>query len=180
MANTWEWTLLKVVVGVVVLALVGLLVSQWWKVAHRPLGDDPLDELPELQMSQSTREQFLAGDFTIVKEARALPRPVLQLFTEKGGSRLLMANPGKDFNATDVIYDGSIPRKRLIFAGVSGDKCFVFYEQGGIGHMYILAFLALTSKETTHPLWRVYCEPVANFQHLRSRVRNGQCSDPVP
>jgi hypothetical protein len=184
MANIRESRLLRVLLRTAELALVGLLAGflgfQWWKAAHRPLRPAPQYEFPKTEMTQSERERFLDGDFTIVKDMKALPRPVLRLFTEEGGSRLLMANPGENFNSTDVIYDQSIPRKRLIFAGVSGDKCFVFYEQGGIGLSDILAFIALTSKETTQQLWKGYCEPVADFQDLRSRVRSGQCSDPVP
>jgi hypothetical protein len=172
--------LLTVLAGGVLLAFVAFLVARWWKAADKPLGEAPLAEVPKTEMTQSGRERFLAADFIVLKDVRALPQPVLQLFTEKGGSRLLMANPGNDFNATDVIYDASVPRKRLIFAGVSGTKCFVFYEQGGLAHMYILAFFALPSKGAMQPLWRGYCVPVANFQDLRSRVRNGQCSEPVP
>jgi hypothetical protein len=162
------------------LALVGFWAFQWSKFAHRPLGDNPLEKFPKTEMSQSARERFLQADFTIVKDMKALPLSVLQLFTEKGGSRLLMANPGKNFNVSDVIYDKSVPRMRLVFAGVSANKCFVFYEKGGLAHKYILAFFALTSKETTQPLWRGYCEPVASIQDLRSRVQDGQCSNPVP
>lgn len=180
MANIREWNLLKVVAGTVLLALLGFGVSQWWASAHRPLGEFPRVEFPKTQITSSERERFLDGEFSIVKDVKALPRPVLQVFTEERGARLLMANPGETFNATDVIYDKSIPQERLIFAGVARDKCFVFYEQGGIGHTYILAFFVLTPKETAQPFWRGYCEPVANLQDLRARVRSGHCSEPVP
>lgn len=180
MGKNPKWIVLRGLAGVVLLTIVGFFAAQWWKTADKPLGATPLAEFPRIAVAQAARERFLDADFIIVKDVKALPRSVLRLFTEEGGSRLLMANSGEDFNATDVIYDKSTPRKRLIFAGKAEDKCFVLYEQGGIAHMYILAFFALPSKETTQPLWRGYCEPVADLQALRSRVRNGQCSDLVP
>ncbi len=178
--------LLIALAAVVLLAVVTFFVTRWWRTADAPLVAPPVAarglfaEFPKTEMPQSERERFLEGDFVIVKDVKALPPPVLQRFTEQGGSRLLMANPGKDFNATDVIYDETIPRMRLIFAGVTKSKCFVLYEVGGIAHMYILAFLTVTSNETAQPLWRGYCEPVANLQDLRALVSTGKCSEPVP
>src|SRR5260370_3153799 len=107
-----------------------------------------------------------------------IPRPVLRVFTEVGGSRPVMANPGKRFEATDFIVDSSIPRKRLIFAGVSGDRCFVHYEQGGIAHSYLLALFTVTSPATMKPIWRGYCGHAAHIRDLRSELAAG-CSQPV-
>jgi len=73
----------------------------------------------------------------------------------QGGTRLLMANPGKKFLATDVIYDF---------------KCFVYYEQGGIALGDFLAFYRLTSKDSMEPLWEGYCGPATDIQDLRSHV----------
>jgi hypothetical protein len=172
---------LSALAGAVLLAIVAFFAAQWWKTADEPLGAPPRADSPKVEMTQSARERFLDADFKILKDVEALPQPVLQRFTENGGSRLLMANPGQKFNATDVIYDASIPRMRLIFAGVAGDDCFVYYEQGGIGLSFILAFYTLASKEKAQPLWRGYCEhePANNLQDLRSLVRSGQCSFPV-
>jgi len=60
-------------------------------------------------MSQSVRQQFLDGDFTIIRDVRVLPSPVLEAFTEQNGSRMVIANPGKDFIVGDVIYDSTVP-----------------------------------------------------------------------
>ena len=65
-----------------------------------------------------------------------------------------MANPGKHFIEGDVIYDSSVPRERLIFAGVSGEKCFVHYEQGGRGHMYLVVFFEGDPKRSNAALAR--------------------------
>jgi hypothetical protein len=79
-----------------------------------------------------------------------------------------MANPDQKFEATDVIQDASVPRKRLIFAGVADNKCFVHYEQGGRAHSYVVEFFGATSTENMKPLWRGHCRaPAANIQDLR-------------
>ena len=127
-------------------------------------------------MTQLERQQFLDGDFTIIKNMKELPPSVLRVYTERGGTRLLMANPGRRFEETDVIIDPSVPRKRLIFAGISGDKCFVHYEEGGIAHMFLVAFYKVSSKETPELIWQGYCGPASNIRDLRSRVGSKECS----
>ena len=77
--------------------------------------------------------------------------------------------------ATDFIVDNSLPRKRLILAGVSGSKCFVQYEQGGFGLSFQVAFFELTSPSTMRPLWLGYCGPAKDLADLRSQVKAG-CS----
>lgn len=81
----------------------------------KPLGDAPRIEFPVVD--QSTVEQFLNHDYRIIKNVEALPNPLAKALTEKNGSRLVMANPGEDFEATDLISDPSLPRVRLVFGG---------------------------------------------------------------
>ena len=124
------------------------------------------------------KQRLLDGDFTIVKDVKALPRPVVESFTEQGGSRLLMANPGKRFEVGDFIVDSSVPRERLIFAGVLNAKCFVHYEQGGRGHSYVIAFFNVVATDSMNAIWRGYCTgPAANISDLRSRIISGNCRD---
>lgn len=141
---------------------------------RKPLGEAPPLDFPS--MPQSARPQFLDGDFTITKDARTLPCPVLETFTEQGGKRLLIANPGKKFIVGDVIYDSSVPMRRLIFAGVLAERCFVHYEQGGRAHTYVLALFKVTSSGVVKPMWRGYCRgPATNIDELRSRLVSGDC-----
>ena len=85
----------------------------------------------------------------------------------------MMANPGQRFEATDVIRDESLPRKRLIFAGISGNKCFVHYEQGGLGLSYPVAFFELTSSQGMTPIWRGGCGKAKDLDQLRSLLNQG-------
>lgn len=128
---------------------------------------------PSQHLSSNDLQAFLAGDFTIVRDMRQLPRPVLQAYTERGGSRLVMANPGERFEATDYIRDSSVPRKRLIFAAISKDKCIVSYEQGGIAHSYVIGLFRLHSNEAK-PVWQGYCE-AKDIDTLRKNAADGYC-----
>jgi hypothetical protein len=163
----------------VLLAAAAVEVARYRAPDSRPLAEGPRIEFPANESSESTR-RYLDDDFKIVTDVRALPSSVLQTFTEQGGSRLLMANPGQKFEVTDVI-DASVPRERLIFAGVAGDKCFVHYEKGGRGHSYILEIFGPTSNGSMGPLWASYCDaPATNFEELRSLLIRGRCSYSIP
>ena len=150
-----------------------------WRL--RPLGEPPVIEFPASPISQSEIEQFLDGDFQSIKNVEALPEPVIKAFTETGGSRLTIANPGKDFQATDVVvWDESLPWKRLVFAGVSGDKCFLLYEQGGIVHFFVLALFKLSPPNVLKGVSKGSCVAASDLAELRSKVSEGLCSQPGP
>jgi hypothetical protein len=168
-----------------VLLCVGLFAVAAISVAHLrkskvpPLRQAPRIEYPSQTVTQLARQDFLQGSFSSIKNMQDLPPSVLRAFTEQSGSRLVMADPGKDFRATDVIYDSTVPSKRLIFAGVSGDKCFVHYEQGGIGLSYVLALFNVTSKDRMKPIWQGYCgRRATDLEDLRSLLAGGSCSGP--
>ena len=137
----------------------------------------PLNEIeikfPSHHLSSADLQSFLAGDFTTVQDMRQLPGPVLQAYTERGGSRLVMANPGKRFEATDYISDSSVPRKRLIFAAVSKDKCIVHYEQGGLAHSYVIGLFKLSSNKA-EPVWQGYCK-AKDLEDLRWEAASRYC-----
>jgi hypothetical protein len=158
---------------------IAILVAYPEKSKSPPLGNPPQVQFPSENLASTAAKQFLDGSFSLINDVRNLPVPVLRAFTEQGGSRLLMANPGKDFRVTDVIHDPTLPSKRLIFAGILDDKCFVHYEEGGIGHSYVVALFKITSKDTMKPIWRGYCgERATSLEDLRLWVGDGRCSQP--
>jgi hypothetical protein len=164
-----------------------LLIAGWLAVARlkrdaTPLGPSLMIDYrpPNTPISQSDVQRFLDGDFRTIKDMKALPDPVIKAFTERDGSRLTIANPGKKFEATDVILDASVPRRRLLFAGVLADRSFVLYEQGGIGLFYVLVLFQTNSPDATKPIWQGYCGPVSNLDELRSYVSKGHCHGEEP
>jgi hypothetical protein len=166
-----------IIVGLCLLFAISRIgVFRHWERNIKPLGDAPRIEFPPEGMSQSAVENFLEGNFAIITNVRGLPTPVLRAFTENTGSRLLIANPGEQFEATDVISDSSLPRMRLIFAGVLNDKNFVHYEQGGYSHMFIIALFNMPSADGIKPFWRGYCDgPAHNIAELRSKIVTREC-----
>jgi hypothetical protein len=60
-----------------------------------------------------------------------IPPAVLVLCSDLHGR---MADIGQRWEATDVITNDTLPRKRLIWAAVYQDYYLVRYEKGGRGH----------------------------------------------
>jgi hypothetical protein len=168
----------KRVVASVLIVLIALLVGGVFLLRggmprRKPLGEAALIQFQQTAKPDENVKAFLSEDFEIIKGVAALPEPIRKLYTEAGGSRFVLADPGQKFEATDVISDPSLPRKRLIFAGVTGEHCFVHYEQGGFGHSFRLALFELNSPSTVTPLWLGSCGPATNIDALRSQVRDG-------
>jgi len=164
-------------VAAVLLVCAGVEVVHW---RIRPLGVSPGIEFPAAPISQTEVEQFLDGDFQLITDMESLPEPVIKAFTEKGGSRLTVADPGKAFQVTDVVFDESLPWKRLLFAGVSGKKCFMLYEEGGITHFYVLTLFEVTPPNAPKGVSIGSCVSASDFAELRSNVSRGLCSHPLP
>jgi hypothetical protein len=146
----------------------------------RPLGESPRLTFASSSLSDQEKLDFLNGEFQTINDVRKLPKTVVHAFTEEGGSRFTIVNPGAQFQATDVVIDASLPNKRLVFAGVTNGKCFVQYEQGGIGLSDALILFRLTSPNQMQPVWRGYCGPAHDLTDLRSQIKSGSCSNSVP
>jgi hypothetical protein len=89
-----------------------------------------------------------------------------------------MAEPRGAWEATDVIRDPKLPRRRLTSVAINGAFCLLFYEHGGIGkNDNVVAFRI--SHDRAEPIWHAYLDPgVANPAGLRDaigreRVRSG-------
>jgi hypothetical protein len=170
-------TRIAITLTAVLLVYAGVELAHW---RLRPLRDSPAIEFPAVPLSQTEVEQFLDGDFQLIKDMKALPKPLIEAFTETGGSRLTIADPGKRYQVTDVVWDPILPWKRLLFAGLSGNKCFILYEQGGNVHFYVLALFKLSPPNVLKPISQGSCEPAADIAELRSHVFMGVCSRPLP
>ena len=146
---------LQIVLAAAVAVLGGI--ACWW----RPLGEPRLVEHID-SMSQSSMQQFLAGDFRVVRDMKTLP-PVIEAFTERGGSRLTIANPGRGLKQLTISGTKVSLEERLLFAGISGSKSFVLYERGGICLSHILALFQSGTESTTPAMWRTYFVPAATL-----------------
>jgi hypothetical protein len=65
-----------------------------------------------------------------------------------------------------------------VFAGVNGDKWFVHYERGGIGHGYYVLLFTVDSHGDAHFVWGGSGSNGAkNLEQLRKMVATGRLSD---
>ncbi|OLB95945.1 MAG: hypothetical protein AUI02_02960 [Acidobacteria bacterium 13_2_20CM_2_57_12] len=140
-------------------------------------GEPPKVAWIEPNMSHAKRQAFLESHFKIVRTMSALSPAVVKVFTVKSGTHLAMTEPGKNFQETDVSKDPDLPRRRLIFAGVSEERVFVHYEMGGIGRSFVVDFFELKSGEAAVGLWEGYCHgPAKNLDDLQRRIAHAGCS----
>ena len=118
-------------------------------------------------------QHLLDGAFTTITDVKLIPNPVKQVLTPQGSSHLEMANPGHPWNAGCVVTV-LLPQQRLIFAGVSGEKAFVHYEQGGRAHMWYVKVFKLQPNQTATLLWTgVSGRAARNLDELRSMITSG-------
>ena len=120
------------------------------------------------------------GQFRVIHRVRDLPAPVRFRFTEKNGSRFVMADTGATFETSDDIRDASIPMMRLIFAAESPGATIVHYEHGGIGLYYVVEAFR-TDSAALRPLWRRVCSDKArDLRELRGMISSGKCAPEPP
>jgi hypothetical protein len=95
---------------------------------------------------------------TTVASLLDLPRPIAQDLQSRLRPLVdleapAMADRGGPFRATDIITDSTVPSRRFIHAGRSGDLWLVWYEQGGRGyatHLVIYRIEADTAEPALH------------------------------
>ena len=81
-------------------------------------------------LSGALRAHVKDERFEMVTSIRGLPLGVRDgLQTLFGGQALDIAEPGAEFQVTDVIVNPKLPIRRLVAAGCSTDHCLVYYER---------------------------------------------------
>jgi hypothetical protein len=90
--------------------------------------------------------------FGIVTSIRGLPLGVRNELQEMFGSQntldIDIAEPGAEFQVTDVIVNPQLPIRRLVAAGCTIEYCLVYYERGGIAHTWHVALFHWTPAAT--------------------------------
>jgi len=118
-------------------------------------------------VSAEERQKAFSGNFQIIRKMSELPPAIQVLYKEQNGTRFAIADPGQDFIATDVVTDSSLPWRRLIFAGASNKRCFVYYEQGGFASSFHVEMFSLPDAK---PLWEWYVGEARDIDDLRAQV----------
>ncbi len=113
--------------------------------------------------------------FHIVLATTNLPPAIIALC---GDDRGRLAEPGQKWEATDVITDASLPRKRLIWAAVSGQYYVVHYERGGRSHSFHVLVATLTSADQKpEVVWRGVGGRLKDYSAFLDALRSGKLDD---
>jgi hypothetical protein len=100
-------------------------------------------------LSDALRAHVKEERYGIVTSIRGLPLGVRgALQTLFGSGSLEIAEPGEDFQVTDVVADPKLPIRRLVAAGCSNDHCLVYYERGGVAHTWQVVLFHWTPNDT--------------------------------
>ncbi len=112
--------------------------------------------------------------FEIVTSIRGLPLGVRDgLETLFGSQTLDIAEPGAQFQATDVMVNPKLPIRRLVLAGCSIDHCLVYYERGGFAHTWHLVLFRWTPAETRFEWGGFASGGLATIDDVRNAILSG-------
>jgi hypothetical protein len=134
---------------------------------------------PPAALSGALRAHVKDERFEIVSSIRGLPLGVRdRLQTLFGGQALDIAEPGEEFQVTDVIINPKLPIRRLVAAGCSIDHCLVYYERGGIVHTWQLALFHWTPAATRFEWGGTAPGGLATIDDLRNAILSGAIKTP--
>jgi hypothetical protein len=118
--------------------------------------------------------------FGIVTSIRGLPLGVRDgLQTLFGSQTLDIAEPGAEFQATDVIVNPKLPIRRLVAAGCSTDHCLVYYERGGIARTWKVALFHWTPAATRFEWGGIAPGGLATIDDVRNGIVSGTIKGPT-
>jgi hypothetical protein len=113
--------------------------------------------------------------FHQVHAATNVPPAIVALCADDNGR---LAEPGQKWEATDVISDPSLPRRRLIWAAVAGEYYVVHYERGGRGHSFHVLIATLAKGEQKPKVvWRGVGDHLKDYAAFLSALRSGKLDD---
>jgi hypothetical protein len=182
---------LTIIAATIIVAL--LCAGAYFRLALRPIEPLPTPAQspqtsytpPFRTLSANEKAHILDGQFSIEKNVNQLPDALKSEFARLAGeSEFKMANPGQEYQSTDVVVRPGLPRRRLLFAGKSDSKIFVLYEEGGIGHSYHVAVFGCDPKGNVKFLWigaGFYgAHAATHLTQLRAMIAAGKFADDQP
>jgi hypothetical protein len=131
-------------------------------------------------LSGALRDHVKNARFGIVTSIRGLPlgiRDELQVLFDS--QTLDIAEPGAQFQVTDVIISPKLPIRRLVAAGCSTDHCFVYYERGGIAHTWQVALFHWTPAATRLEAGGLAPRGLASIDDVRNALLSGAIKGPI-
>ena len=105
---------------------------------------------PAVVLPEALRLHLRDERFAIVTSIRGLPLGVRnELQTLWSSKTLDIADPGAEFQLSDVNVNPTLPARRLVAAGCAKDNhCLVYYERGGKSRTWLVAMFLWTPAAT--------------------------------
>ena len=136
--------------------------------------------LAPVELSLELRAHLKDERFGIVTSIRGLPLGVrIGLQVLWGSPELDIAEPGAEFQVTDVIGDPTLPTRRLVAAGCSTDHCLVYYERGGTARTWQVTMFHWTPTETRFEWGGIAPGGLASIDDVRNAILSGAIKDPT-
>ena len=136
---------------------------------------------PAAPLSGPLRTHLAEDRFGIVTSIRGLPlgvRDALQSLFRTGS--LDIAEPGAEFQATDVMVKPNLPIRRLVAAGCANDHhCLVYYERGGIAHTWQAALFQWSPASTRFEWGGAAPGGLATVEDVRKAILSGAIKGPI-
>jgi hypothetical protein len=134
---------------------------------------------PSAALPEALRAHVKDERFEIVTSIRGLPLGVRDgLQTLFGSQTLDIAEPGAEFQITDVVGRPKLPIRRLVAAGCSMDHCLVHYERGGNAHTWHVALFYWTPAATRFEWGGIASGGLATIGDVRNAVLSGAIKSP--
>jgi hypothetical protein len=134
-------------------------------------------------LSEALRDRVKNDRFGIVTSIRGLPLGVRNRLQELFGSQntldIDIAEPGAEFQVTDVIVKPQLPIRRLVAAGCTIEYCLVYYERGGIAHTWHVALFHWTPAATRFEWGGAAPGGLATIDDVRNAVLSGVIKGPA-
>jgi len=131
-------------------------------------------------LSAALQDQVKNGRFGIVTSVRGLPLGVREGLQTLWGSRTLdIAEPGAEYQATDVIVKPGLPIRRMVAAGCTIEYCLVYYERGGIAHTWHVVLYHWTPAATRFEWGGAAPGGLKTIDDVRKAVLSGGIKDPA-
>lgn len=131
-------------------------------------------------LSTALRAHLKTERFQVVTSVRGLPLGVREELQRLfGSSSLELAEPGAPFQVTDDIASPRLPIRRMVVAGCSMDHCLVYYERGGVAHIWQAALFHWTPDETRVEWSGTAPNSLATVDDIRNAMLSGTIKGPI-
>jgi hypothetical protein len=136
--------------------------------------------VPPTALSGALRDHVKDERFQIVTSIRGLPLGVRDALQTLFGSQTLdIADPGAEFQVTDVIVDSKLPTRRLVAAGCSIEYCLVYYERGGRAPTWHVALFHWTPSATRFEWGGIAPRGLGSIDDVRNAILSGAIKGPA-